>query len=154
MSESTGPLAVSTEDGVKDFTRAHVRIQFRIDSDLFEAARALPGKTLTEFATRFGEIGKLPTGEQVDGILQALTLVLLPESAARIDKRLGDLENPVELEQAMEIMMWLLERYGLRPTQPSSNSASGPGSPVSGTNSTDAPSQPVLSSATSPLTGS
>lgn len=154
MSESTGPVAVSSHDGLKDFTRAHERIRFRIDADTFEAARALPGRTLTEFGKRFSDIGKLPVDQQVDGILEALGLVLLPDSAARISKRLGDLENPVELEQAMEVIMWLLERYGLRPTQPSSNSAGGPDSPVSGTSSTDAPSQPEPSSPTSPPTGS
>jgi hypothetical protein len=154
MSESTGLVSGSTEDGVKDFTRQHERIRFRIDGDLFEAARALPGKTLTEFATRFETIGAMPVGAQVDAILDALGLVLLPDSAAAVAKRLGDLENPIELEQASEVMIWLLEKYGLRPTQPSSNSAGGPVSPVSGTNSTDVPQLPVPTSPTSPPTGS
>lgn len=154
MSESTGPLTGSTDDGVKDFTRAHERIRFRIDGDLFEAARALPGKTLTEFASRFEKIGAMPVNAQVDAILEALGLVLLPDSAAKVSKRLGDLENPIELEQASEIMIWLLEKYGLRPTQPSSNSADGPASPASGTNSTDAPQQPAPISPTFLPTGS
>ena len=149
MSESTGAYAGPTSDGVKDFTRKHERITFRIDADVFEAARALPGEVLAQFATRFQEIGSMPVAQQVNGILDALGLVLLPESAARFAKRLGSLENPVELEQAMDVLMWLLERYGLRPTQPSSNSADGPPSPVSGTNSTDAPPQPVPVSPTS-----
>lgn len=158
MSESTGPLTgpidTGADDGEKDFTRAHARITFRIDGDRFEAARALPGRTLTEFAKRFSAIGKMATEQQVDGILEALGLVLLPDSATRISKRLGDLENPVELEQAMEVMMWLLGKYGLRPTQPSSNSASGPALPEPGTNSTDAPQLPAHPSLTSPPTGS
>lgn len=154
MSQTTGPQPGSTDDGVKDFTRKHERITFRIDADLFEAARALPGAVLTEFANRFQEIGSLPVGEQVSGILNAVGLVLLPESAAQFSKRLSDLENPVELEQSMEVMMWLLEKYGLRPTRPSSNSAAGPDSPASGTNSTDAPQQPEQISPTFRPTGS
>jgi hypothetical protein len=96
----------------------------------------------------------MPVGAQVDAILDALGLVLLPDSAAAVAKRLGDLENPIELEQASEVMIWLLEKYGLRPTQPSSNSAGGPVSPVSGTNSTDVPQLPAPTSPTSPPTGS
>lgn len=153
MSESTGRLAY-TDDGVKDFTRKHERIRFRIEPDAFEAARALPGRTMTEFATRFEKIGAMPVAQQVDAILDALGLVLLPESAALFAKRLGDLENPIELEQASDVMIWLLEKYGLRPTQPSSNSVAGSGNPASGTNSTDDQPQPVPTSPTFPLTGS
>jgi len=154
MSESTGLVSGSTEDGVKDFTRAHERIRFRIEPDRFEAARALPGRTMTEFASRFEKIGAMPVTQQVDAILDALGLVLLPESAALFAKRLGDLENPIELEQASDVMIWLLEKYGLRPTQPSSNSADGSGNPASGTNSTDAPQQPAPISPTFLPTGS
>lgn len=142
MSQTTGAYAEPTSDGVKDFTRKHEPINFRIDADVFEAARALPGEVLAQFATRFQEIGNMPVGQQVNGILDALGLVLIPESASRFSKRLGSLENPIELEQAMDVLMWLLERYGLRPTQPSSNSADGLPSQASGTNSTDAPQQP------------
>jgi hypothetical protein len=71
-----------------------------------------------------------------------------------VAKRLGDLENPIELEQASEVMIWLLEKYGLRPTQPSSNSADGSGNPASGTNSTDAPQLLVPISPTFLPTGS
>lgn len=155
MSQTTGPLTGPTDDGPKDFTRARERITFRIDGDLFEAARALPGKTLTQFAKRFQDVGATPMAEQLDVILDALALVLLPDSFAQFSKRFGDLEDPIELTQASDVMIWLLEKYGLRPTQPSSNSAAGSQSPASGTNSTDAPQQPELSSATSsPLTGS
>lgn len=147
MSEmTTGP--------VKDFTRKRERVTFRVDSDLFEAASALPGQTLTEFARRFSDIGSTPATEQLTVLTDALAMVLLPESAARFSKRFADLENPIELEQASEIVMWLLERYGLRPTQPSSPSASGPVNPEPGTSSTDAQPPTQHPSQTSPRAGS
>lgn len=122
---------------MKDFTRARERIEFVIDGDLFEAAPALPGKTLTEFAKRFADIADTDLSDRLDVFADALGMVLLPDSAALFTKRFEDLANPIELDQASEVIMWLLEQYGLRPTQPSSPSSSGPLSPASGTSSTD-----------------
>lgn len=133
---------------VKDFSRKRERPVFRIDDDLFEAATALPGKTLARFATRFADIEKTPFDKQLDVFADALGMVLLPESNARFQKRLDDLENPIELEQASDVIQWLLEHYGLRPTEPSSDSSTGPASPASGTNSTDAQPQPASIPAT------
>lgn len=123
---------------VRDFTRKRKRLVFRIDDDVFEAASALPGKTLGAFATRFANIEKIPVAQQLDVFAEALGLVLLPESNARFQKRLDDLNNPIELEQASDVVTWLMEEYGHRPTQPSSPSSTGQPSPASGTSSTDA----------------
>ncbi len=126
----------TSEPPVKDFSRQRKRLQFRIDDDLFEAARALPGKTLARFAGRFSDVDKTPVDKQLEIFAEVLGMVLLPESNARFQKRLDDLEQPIELEQASDVITWLLEEYGLRPTEPSSESSSGPSSPASGTNST------------------
>lgn len=154
MSDELAGPGAAANGNAKDFTKAHERITFRIDGDLFEAARALPGRVMTEFAKRFSDLGESPATDQLDVILEALSLVLLPESYARFDKRFGDLESPIELTQAVDVVMWLLEQYGMRPTQPSSGSASGPEVPASGTNSTDAQPQPEPTSPNSPPTGS
>lgn len=139
---------------VKDFSRKRERLVFRIDDDIFEAATALPGKTLARFATRFADIEKTPFDKQLDVFADALGLVLLPESNARFQKRLDDLQNPIELEQASDVITWLLEHYGLRPTEPSSDSSTGPQSPASGTSSTDAPPLQASIPATFQPTGS
>lgn len=127
-----------TTPAIKDFTRKRERLVFRIDDDTFEAATAIPGDMLTEFATRYADIGSAPVEQQLAVMKDALSLVLLPESHAQFTKRLSDLEHPIELEQTVEVVQWLMEVYGNRPTQPSSPSASGQPSPESGTNSTDA----------------
>jgi hypothetical protein len=144
----------TTSTPVKDFTRKRERLVFRIDDDMFEAAPALPGGTLTEFAVRFADVGKAPIEQRMQVFADALGMVLLPESNARFQKRFEDLANPIELEQASDVIVWLLESYGLRPTRPSSPSASGPPSPASGTSSTDAQPQPVSIPATFQPTGS
>lgn len=133
MTEHTLGMA----DPVKDFSRKRERLAFRIDDDVFEAATALPGKTLARFATRFTDIERTPFNKQLELFADALGMVLLPESNSRFQKRLDDLENPIELEQASDVIQWLMEAYGLRPTEPSSDSSTGPASPAPGTNSTD-----------------
>lgn len=139
---------------VKDFSRKRERLIFRIDDDIFEAATALPGKTLARFAQRFADIDSLPVDKQLDAFADALGMVLLPDSNAVFQKRLDDLERPIELEQTSDVIQWLLEAYGSRPTGPSSDSSTGPASPAPGTNSTDAPPQQVSIPATFQPTGS
>jgi hypothetical protein len=123
---------------VKDFSRERKRLTFRIDNDVFEAATALPGKTLARFAARFADIETMTVDKQLDAFADALGMVLLPESNALFQKRLDDLQQPIELDQASDVIQWLLEQYGLRPTEPSSPSSTGLPSPASGTSSTDA----------------
>jgi hypothetical protein len=138
----------------KDFTRERERITFTIDSDTFEATPALPGQTLTEFARRFADVTSAPNEAKLGIITDALSMVLLPDSAALFTKRFSDLENPIELDQATEVLIWIMEQYGLRPTQPSLHSASGSPNPEPGTNSTDVQPQPGPTSLASPPTGS
>jgi len=123
---------------VKDFSRKRERHIFRIDGDTFEAATAVPGMVLARFAALFNDIEKSAPDKAMRAITDALGMVLLPESNALFQKRLDDLERPIELEQASDVITWLLEQYGLRPTEPSSPSSPGLPSPASGTSSTDA----------------
>jgi hypothetical protein len=132
----------------KDFTRKRERLTFRIDDDLFEATPALPGEVLVEFAKRFSDIDTVGLDQKLDVVKEALGLVLLPDSHTLFSKRFADLENPIEYEQASEVMSWLMEVYGRRPTQPSSPSPTGQPSPESGTSSTDAAPQTVSIPAT------
>lgn len=139
---------------IRDFTRKRERLVFRIDDDLFEAAPAIPGDMLTEFAKRYANIGDAPVEQQLNVLKDALGLILLPESHARFTKRLADAENPIELEQAIEVVNWLMDTYGKRPTEPSSPSPDGLPSPESGTSSTDAqPQQASIPATFQPTAG-
>lgn len=136
---------------MKDFSKKRSDIVFRVDGDVFQAARGVPAEVLLDFAAEFSG---MEAGATVDQQLQAfrslLEVVLLPESLARFTSRMRDRENPIEMDQVEDIVTWLMEQYGLRPTEPSSSSPAGPSSPVPGITSTASTPGEVSISAASP----
>jgi hypothetical protein len=124
---------------IQDFSRARNRILFRIDGDVFEAASALPAEVLVEFGTRFADVQNTAQSvdEQFAAFAGVLELVLLPDSYEAFRARLRDRAHPIDLDQLQEVIIWLIEKHGMRPTRPSSDSSPGSPSPASGTSSTD-----------------
>ncbi|KAF2774616.1 hypothetical protein [Streptomyces sp. OM5714] len=139
----------------RDFTKKRKRLDFTIDSDTFEAAPVIPGDVFAEFITIYNSRGDVDDYQQTHDMLKhALSLVLLPDSYERFTARLKDHANPIDDDQMGEVLLWLLEEYGMRPTQPSQPSSDGSANPESGTSSTEntqpaestsAPSQPTAS---------
>ena len=130
-------LAAAAPPAARDFTRKRRRLDFTIDGDTFEAATALPGDIYAEFVTLYNSTGGVETYQQQHDLLKsALQLALLPESFTRFTNRLKDKANPIDDDQMADVVLWLLEEYGMRPTQPSQPSSDGPASPESGTSST------------------
>ena len=70
---------------------------------------------------------------------QMIDLVLRDESANRFKARMEDKDSPITMKQIMDVLPWLMEKYGLRPSEPSSTSSPGFETPDDGTNSTDKP---------------
>lgn len=107
----------------KDFTKKRKQINFLLDSEepyLCYPALALP--SLQEIALISGNM----TAETAtESFAEFFAVVLQPESAERMKAKLYDRMNPLDSEQANEIMEWLMEEYGLRPTSPSSGSSDG-----------------------------
>jgi len=136
---------------MKDFSRPRERIQFTIDGDLFEAASAVPAEILVQFANQFNDVSTKSSSpdELFDALMAVFELVLLEDSYTRLRTRGRDRANPVEIDQLSDIVLWLLEQYGLRPTKLSSSSSPGPVSPASGMSSTD--STPGVASTSSAL---
>ena len=122
---------------------------FTIDGDTYEAAPVMPAETLMEFAGHFGKVGDTPA-ENLTAMRGLLEMVLLPDSYERLAARLRSRENPVDIDQVSDLISWLLETYGLRPTRPSSSSPDGPPSPESGTSLTGITSAEELISSISP----
>ncbi|MEU9670407.1 hypothetical protein AB0E25_33505 [Streptomyces bobili] len=132
-------MAAAAPPAARDFSRKRKRLDFTIDGDTFVPAAALPGDVYAQFVTLYNKTGEVETyQEQHDLLKSALQLALLPESWDRFADRLKDKTNPIEDDQMAEAVLYLLEAYGLRPTQPSQPSSTGPASPASGTSSTDA----------------
>jgi hypothetical protein len=151
----TNGLGATSEElaDAPNFGRKRQRNLFYIDDDLFEAAPGLPVDQGMEFV-HLAEQWQVDDPERAKALARELfSKVLLPESLERFSARMGDMERPVELTQLPEIITWLLERFGFRPTpEESSASSTGSASPAAGTNSEAASSSQALIPLASPST--
>ena len=142
-----------------DFSIPDEPKRFRVAPDVFEAPAVIPAKTLRRFAAMAE--GLATAGEDfdslIDSIAEAMKAILPGEPGEKFALRLlsdGAPGSPAPIDlkrQVVPILHWLLEQYGLRPTQPSSASADGSTdgtaaetTPNDGTDSTAGPSQPEL----------
>lgn len=131
-------LAPAPPPAARDFTKKRKRLDFYIEPDTFDAAPVLPGDVFAEFVTLYNSTGDTETYQQQHDLLKrALELALLPDSWQRFADRLKDKTQPIDDDQMSDVVLWLLEEYGMRPTQPSQPSSDGPASPESGTSSTE-----------------
>jgi hypothetical protein len=139
---------------IKDFSKVRKRIRFQIDEDVFEAAPAVPADILIDYTQEFAGVDpeKIPVDQQLKVFRSVLELTLLPESLERFTARMRNRENPIEIDQIGDVITWLFEEYGLRPTELPSDSSGGQLNPASGTSSTVSTQGPVSISAASPST--
>ncbi len=139
------------DQGIRDFTIHREPKQFRIDNDTFKAPAIISPVALQKIQAMYAKIGDLAgIGNDIDktlSILGQIFAILLPgTSGARFKERLLSEEEPLDLNgQVIPVLYWLLEQYGMRPTQPSSPSPDGStdgqtDTPNDGTSSTAGPS--------------
>jgi hypothetical protein len=126
-----------TSTRFKDFSKKREPVEFQIDDDIFTAPSILPVPSMQELAEVANAI-KVETdnAKLFQRITEVFDAVLTETSAKRFRQRVTSKEEPIDVEQLVDIMLWLLEEYGLRPTQPSSDSSNGALSVTSGTLST------------------
>lgn len=123
---------------MKDFTRVREKIEFQVDDDVFTAKSPIPAQTLIDFAKTFTGLSEASTvDEQLAAFNAVLELVLMPASLERFRVRMADPDEPIAIDQVEEIITWLFEAYGLRPTEQPSDSSDGQPSLESGTSSTE-----------------
>lgn len=139
---------------IKDFSKKRKQLQFRIDDDVFEAAPAVPADILIDYTQEFAGLDpeKIPVDQQLKVFRSVLELTLLPESLEVFTRRMRDRTNPIEIDQISDVITWLFEEYGLRPTELPSDSSDGQSSPESGTALTANTPGMVSISAASPST--
>lgn len=136
---------------MKDFSKKRTDIVFRVDDDVFQAARGVPAEVLLDFATEFAGIETTATvDQQLKAFRSMLEVVLLPESLERFSARMRDRADPIEIDQVEDIVTWLMEQYGLRPTEAPSSSPDGRSVPAPGITSTASTPGEVSISAASP----
>lgn len=105
-----------------------VPIEFKVGKDVFRApavvAPILLGR-ITAAAQGFSEPDG-DMGKKLEYAAEIFDQLLTPETAPRFRERLLSATEPIDLNrQAVPILYWLMEVYGMRPTQPSLSSMDG-----------------------------
>lgn len=112
---------------VKDFAFSPEPKRFKLyteDTFIFEAPPVLPLGVLEE-ATTLQNLSITEKGV-TERILNYMDSMLMPESAYELRKRATEPSRfPFGVNQVQPLLEWLLEAYGLRPTQPSLPSSGG-----------------------------
>lgn len=109
----------------KDFTPQSTVIRFKLGDDMFDCLPVIPLATAGALVNLGEEIKAAPGLEKIDKMLVFFEAVLTEESAAKFTRVARDMKSLLGLAQFNQIIMWLLEVYGLRPTQASSDSSTG-----------------------------
>lgn len=148
------PQAPQATPAVKDFSRPRTRVAFTIDGDTFEAPPAIPAEVFMEYAERYSRLQarddeERDLHEMLAAMKDVLAIVLYPQSYELFAHRMRDPNRPIDLAQVQDVIVWLMEQYGMRPTVPSSESSTGPADPEPGTNWTGSTPDAVSTSQTS-----
>jgi hypothetical protein len=130
----TQVLSPSDEE-IQDFTD-HIVVKFRIDDDVFVGVKNIPALDLVEFAKLFDGMTESDMIQDTKAFDTMFHLVLEEPSADRFFTRMGSKTEPISMAQVMRVMPWIMEKYGMRPTEPSSNSLTGSLNQGDGTSST------------------
>ena len=116
-----------------DFSVSPEPITFKMENDVFECLPDIPLDMLVDLA----DIASVEKGkEQIEKVKELFDAVMTHDSAAKLRERSAKgATQPIGSRLLTQVLPWLLEVYGLRPTEPSSDSADG--SDDTGTSSTD-----------------
>lgn len=115
----------------KDFSTSPEPVVFEIKPDTFVCLPDIPFDVLADLATLGKTDGVVDPAAQLRRMHDFFDVILEPDSAAVFRQRTAKPTidspnpNPIGMKVILEVMQWLTEVYGLRPTQPSSESADG-----------------------------
>lgn len=121
---------------IKDFSTPTREVKFKIDEDIFNAVPDIAGGLLIDFAVHAASLSEAELESQPQIFTAMFDLVLFDDSAKLFTERMRDKNRPITISQAMDVVNWLMEQYGMRPTQPSESSSDGSAPQVSTTNLT------------------
>jgi hypothetical protein len=117
----------------RDFSKKRAPLFFELDGERFNCAPAVPVASLQEIARMSSTV---TAANASDMLKEFFGVVMDADTKERIAVRMMDKVNPLDLDVAIDIMNWLLEEYGMRPTQPSSGTSNGSPTDGGGTDST------------------
>jgi hypothetical protein len=124
---------------IKNFSKVRKVLQFQVDDDVFDAVSTIPAEVMIQFAEGFTTVDptKMNPREMVSALRRVIEMVLMPDSLKVFQARMSDPANPIDMSQLDDIVTWLFEEYGLRPTVEPSSSSAGGSLPESGITSTE-----------------
>lgn len=108
---------------IMDFAADDVEIMFNVGPDRFFCAPDIPLGVMQ----KIGGLKNLQATVETDGMEPVLLVFdefLTPQSAVLFRECVG-VKKTIGLRRIMRILPWIMEKYGLRPTQPSSPSSDG-----------------------------
>lgn len=106
-------------DGYVDFSDNRKPIRFAAQGERYECHLALSAGTAQKVAHA---ADGLDPDDAIGALSAFFNLVMTPENAKRITDQLsGQTDKSITVEQGIKIMHYAMEKYGLRPTQPSSD---------------------------------
>lgn len=112
----------------KDFTKKknNKPVTFALDGDTFYCAPKLPTPLLRKVSElkKSGNADEL-SEDRIEQLFGLLREILLDDSVKLYNERLESKTNPIDVSEVSEIISWLMEVYGLRPFQESSDSVDG-----------------------------
>lgn len=98
-------------------------ISFSLYGETFNCKPQIPGQVMLDLAARSGKNDD--GAESASVIIDFFKYVLLPESQERFSALCVDPVRIVTIDQLMDIVSWLMEIYGERPTTRSGVSVPG-----------------------------
>lgn len=114
-------------DGIarfKDFTGNPDPIQFKIRDEVFTAVDDIPLSYMGRLAELGEGLGSAGAGDAAEKFLALFARLLEPESYSRFEAAVkGESATVVGISRVKEIIPWLMEQYGLRPTVAPSGSS-------------------------------
>lgn len=116
----------------KDFSMSPEPVKFTLETDDFFAPPVLPIPVMQDLVKTIKMFKNMDTNDEekfdqtTDAMGQLFQIILLSESRERFMERFNSRgRDAIGLVRTQNILMWLLEVYGLRPTQGSSSSSDG-----------------------------
>jgi hypothetical protein len=122
-----------TQVVTRDFSKKRVRVKFTVDDEEFLCRKSLPLGKLQDFVS---QVKNTTTDEQnaLERIDDLMRVILTKDSYHRFHDRFlpGDEVDvddedfePIDHEQVLDIMRYIIEQFTKRPTKPSSSSSTG-----------------------------
>jgi hypothetical protein len=119
----------------RDFTKKRSPVYFTVGDDTFHCVKALSPVKLQEFI-RTARRSETTEDNILERITGAMKFILTKDDYPRFLEIMDDDDDPLDVEQLLEILAWAVETYGVRPTEASSSSSTTSANDGAGTSST------------------